>query len=59
MYESAINMVLSEHGMMSKDALLNEQLEELGKVHKFLRPDQMQDVFETPTVEYLQADATN
>ena len=27
MYESAIDRVLGEHGVMSKDALLNEQLE--------------------------------
>ena len=59
MYDSATDQVLAEFRMMSKEAILHEQLEELGQVHKLLRPGLMQDVFEAPTAQYLQADATN
>ena len=59
MYSTTLAQVMKEYRAMSKDALLNEQLEELGKIHQYLKPAEMKDVFEAPTVEYLQADATN
>ena len=56
---SALKQAFSEYRTMSVDALLNAQLEEIGATHKYLKPAQMKFVFEAPTAEYLQADATN
>ena len=59
MYSTTLAQVMSEYRTMCNSAMLHQQLEELGKIHQYLRPTELKDVFEAPTVEYLQADATN
>ena len=50
---------MSEYRTMCSGAMLHQNLEELGKIHEYLKPGELKDVLEAPTVEYMQADATN